>query len=239
MIVITIIIITNCYHLTIIIIVISIIIIINCDYISSLSMLGGPATTVYWMFDCEVDGIIMESQFSFDKIFPSQTNQSCQITLRLQNNINSTLAYGSIELKESVIINSLTSNGPVKENQTIIVTISLQKFGTQTCLWVDLGDNSSLLVFGDSSCSDKIDVSQINPNIVSDPSFTFSPRSSNVSVIVIDHVYPATGSYDVRMNASNDVSMLTEEMIVVVLPNICHNPIVTITGNWLINICFL
>ena len=182
------------------------------------------------MFDCEVDGIIMESQFSFDKIFPSQTNQSCQITLRLQNNINSTLAYGSIELKESVIINSLTSNGPVKENQTITFTISLQKFGLQTCLWVDLGDNSSLLVFGDASCPDKIDVSQINPNIVSDPPLTFSPRSSNTQKIVIDHVYQAVGSYKVRMNASNDVSMVTKEMIAVVLLCVCRNPNVTIKG---------
>ena len=182
------------------------------------------------MFHCEVDDIIMESEFSFDKIFPSQTNQSCQITLGLQNNINSTLAYGSIELKESVILNSLTSNGPVKENHTNTFTISLQKLGTQTCLWVDLGDNSPLLVFGDASCPDKIDVSQINPNIVSDPPLTFSHRSSNAREVVIGHVYPAAGSYDVRMNASNDVSMVTRRMVAVVLPYVCRNPNVTIKG---------
>ena len=182
------------------------------------------------MFDCDVDGTITESKFSFDKIFPSQANQSCQITLGLQNNINSTFAYGSIQLKESVILNSTTNNGPVKENQTITFTISLQKLGIQTCLWVDLGDNSSLYLFGDASCPGKIDVSRINPYILSDPPFTFSLRSSNTHKIVIDHVYPAVGSYNVKMNASNDVSMVAEEIVVVVLPYTCRNPNVTITG---------
>ena len=184
------------------------------------------------MFDCEVDGTIAESHSFFDKLFPSKTSQICQITLRLQNNISSTFAYDSIQLKESVILNSMTNNGPVKENQTITFTISLQKLGTQTCLSVDLGDNSPLHVFGDASCPNKIDVAQINPNILSDPVFTFSLRSSNTQEIVIDHVYPAVGSYNVKMNASNDVSMVAEEIVVVVLPYTCHNPNVTITGRY-------
>ena len=187
-----------------------------------------------WIFNCDVDGTIEESQFFFDKIFSSQSSQSCQITLRLQNSINSTLAHGSIELRESVIVTSMTSNGPVKLNETIAFTITLEKLGTQTCIWVDLGDNSTLLVFGDDSCPGRIDVSQVNPNIVSEPRLKFSFKSSETQEVVINHVYPGAGSYDVRMNASNDVSMVTQEMVAVVQLFVCRNPNVTVAGNWLL-----
>ncbi|XP_028413717.1 uncharacterized protein LOC114536572 [Dendronephthya gigantea] len=196
----------------------------NCSYA------GGPVTTVSWVFNCDADGTISESQSFFDKIFPSKTSQNCQITLKLENSINSTLAHGSIELKESFILKSLTSDGPVKENQTITFTISLEKFGTQTCMWVDLGDNSSLLVFGDASCTTKFDVTAINPNILTVPRFKFFPKASGTQEIVVQHVYLNIGSYDVRMNASNEVSMVTKDMIVVVMAYVCHNPNVTITG---------
>ncbi len=185
-----------------------------------------------WTFNCAVDGTIYESQFFFDKIFSSQTSQSCEITLRLQSNINSILTHGSVEFKESVILNSMTNSGPVKENQTIMFTITLEKLGTQSCMWVDLGDNSSLLVFGAAFCGSKLDVAQINPNIVSEPRVKFSLRSSDTQEIVINHVYVHVGSYNVKMNASNEVSMVTQEMIAVVLPYVCHKPNVTITGEY-------
>ncbi|CAB4035305.1 Hypothetical predicted protein, partial [Paramuricea clavata] len=194
----------------------------NCSYT------GGPVTDVEWIFNCDVDGTIEESQFFFHKIFSSQSSQSCQITLRLQNSINSTLAHGNVELKESVIVTSMTSNGPVKLNESIAFTISLEKLGTQTCMWVDLGDNSSLLVFGHDSCPGRIDVSQVNPNIVSEPRLKFSFKSSDTQEIVINHVYSGVGSYDVRMNASNDVSMVTQEMVAVVHLFVCRNPNVTV-----------
>ncbi|XP_028413722.1 uncharacterized protein LOC114536576 [Dendronephthya gigantea] len=197
----------------------------NCSYA------GGPVTTVTWTINCDTDGMIMESQCVFDKIFPNKTSQTCQITLRLENVVNSTFAHGSIELMESVVLSSLTSDGPVKENQTITFTISLEKLGTQTCIWVDLGDNSSLLVFGNDSCATKFDVTAINPNILTQPRFKFLPNyTSNTQEIVFQHVYPDIGSYDVRMNASNEVSMVTKDIVAVVLPFVCHNPNVTIKG---------
>ena len=153
--------------------------------------------------------------------------------LKLENSINSTIVHGSIELQESVILNSITSNGPVKENQTITFTISLVKLGSQTCMWIDLGDNSSLLVFGDASCATQVDVTQINPKIVSEPRMKFFPKSASTQQIVISHVYLRPGSYDVRLNASNEVSMITQDLVAVVLPYVCHQPNVTITGKWL------
>ena len=184
-----------------------------------------------WTFNCDADGMILESQYFFEKIFPSKANQTCQVTLVLKNNINSTFTLGSIEFMESIILSSFASDGAVKENQTITFTILLEKFGTQTCMWVDVGDNSSLLVFGDASCTTKFNVTAINPNIVTEPRLKFFPKSSDTQEIVIHHVYPDIGSYDVRMNASNEVSVVTKDIVAVVLPYNCYNPNVTITDN--------
>ncbi len=124
----------------------------------------------------------------------------------------------------------MTNNGPVKLNQTMTFTISLERFGNGTCLWVDMGDNSSLLVFGDDSCPGGIDVDLINPNIIAEPKLKYTFKHSDTQRIIIDHVYPRVGSYHVRMNASNPVSKANHEMVAVVLLLVCKNPNVTIKG---------
>ena len=110
--------------------------------------------------------------------------------------------------------------------------ISLTKLGTDTCLWVDLGDNSSLLVFGpgNQSCPGQIDVDSINPDITADPKMTYTYKSSDTKSISINHIYPSIGIYNVRLNASNIVSSATYEMVAVVLEFFCSNPNVTIQG---------
>ncbi|XP_028412301.1 uncharacterized protein LOC114535123 [Dendronephthya gigantea] len=190
----------------------------------------GPAKNTTWIFDCSVSGITLESQLNVDKTFPNDKSQLCDVKLTLKNSFSEVSTNRSIVLKESVILNSLTNDGPVKLNKTMTFTISLQKLGWDTCMWVDLGDNSSLLVYGDASCETKIDVSQINPNIVEEPRLKFFPKNSNTQQIVITHVYPRFGSYDIRLNASNDVSMATESLVAVVLALECRNPNVTISG---------
>ena len=128
------------------------------------------------------------------------------------------------------------SNGPIKLNQTMTFTISLTKFGTQTCMWVDLGDNSSLLVYGDASCLAGINVDSINPNIVAEPKLKHIYAHSDIQMITINHAYPRDGTYNVRMNGSNFLSKATHEMVAVVLPFVCKNPNVTIKGR---NVIFL
>jgi hypothetical protein len=106
-------------------------------------------------------------------------------------------------------------------------------------MWVDLGDNGSLLVFGDSSCPAKIDVDSINPNIVEDPKLEHIQANPDTQTITIDHVYAHDGSFTVRMNASNVVSEKAHEMVAVVLPFTCRNPNVTIRGGNILLLYFL
>jgi hypothetical protein len=97
-------------------------------------------------------------------------------------------------------------------------------------MWVDIGDNSALLVYGDVSCTAGIDVDSINPNIVEDPKLEHIQANPDTQTITIDHVYAHDGSFTVRMNASNVVSEKAHEMVAVVLPYTCRKPNVTIRG---------
>lgn len=193
--------------------------------------LDGTPTSSQWTINCTESGTSFESGLTFEKILTT-TAQDCDILVALRNSISEATSRSSVVLKESVILNSLTSNSPVKLNRTMTFVISLQKLGTQTCLWLDLGDNSSLVVFGYHSCPSTINVDQINPNIVIEPRFKFTHKYSDTQEIVIDHVYPRVGSYDVRLYASNDVSMVTEQLAVEVLALECRNPNVSILGMW-------
>ena len=193
---------------------------------------GGPASIVEWTFECSVSSAISdESELSFDKTFPSDIAQLCNIDVALTNNISTDTASTTIDLRESIIFTSFTYDGPLKPNQTMTFTLSFEKFGQGTCVVVDMGDNSSLLVFGDDSCEGKIDVSQINPNIVEEPRLTFSTRSPETSVITIEHQFPGVGSYPVKMSAKNLLANVTESLVAVVIPFVCKYPNVTITGN--------
>ena len=193
---------------------------------------GGPASIVDWTFSCTVSPSIPdENELSFDKTFPSDIAQLCDITLVLTNNISTGSASTTIDLKESIIFTSFTYDGPLKPNQTMTFTISFEKFGQGTCIVVDLGDNSSLLVFGEASCQTKFDVSQINPNIVEEPLLTFSERTPKTSVITIEHEYSGVGAYAVKMSAANLLANVTESLVAVVIPFVCKYPNITITGN--------
>ena len=88
----------------------------------------------------------------------------------------------------------MTSNGPVKVNETMRFEIDLGKLGTGTCMWVDLGDNSPLHVFGNQSCPGQINVDSINPNIVAVPRMMYTYKPPDTQYITISHVYARVAS---------------------------------------------
>ena len=203
------------------------------------SFLHGPVIVVEWTFSCGSSGVTQENDLFFDKSFPSSISQLCNITLVLKNNISTANTSRTIDLRQSIIFTSMTNDGPLKQNRTVTFTISLETFGTDTCMTVDMGDNTSLLVFGDPLCEQNTDVSRINPNILMEPRFIFTEKAATTQQITINHRYPKLGTYAVKMNASNAVSMVTGETVAVVLEYDCFNPNVTIRGAYMfISLCF-
>lgn len=193
------------------------------------SCLDGHADVAEWTFICS-SGVTKETKFFFDKSFPSGISQRCDIILVLKNNVSAANATRTIELLESILFTSMTNNGPVKTNQTMTITISLEKFGSNSCMVVDMDDNSSLLVFGEASCAQTVDVSRINLNIIAEPRLTFAKKDASTRQIVIHHRYLQLGTYVVKMKALNYISKVEEETVAVVLDYGCENPNVTITG---------
>ena len=192
---------------------------------------GGPARVIDWTFNCVTStDIPNEKEISFDKTFPSDIAQLCDIAVTLTNNISTDSATTTIDLRESIIFTSLTYDGPLKPNQTMTFTISFEKFGQGTCVVVDRGDNSSLLVFGDASCETKFNALEINPKIVEDPPLRFSERRPDTTVITIEHLYPGVGVYPVKMRAANLLANVTESLVAVVIPFVCKYPNVTVKG---------
>ena len=190
---------------------------------------GGPASIIDWTFSCSVSPAIDdENELNFYKTFPSDIAQVCDINVVLSNNISTDSASTTIDLKESLIFTSLTYDGPLKPNRSMTFTLSFEKFGQGTCVVVDMGDNSSIRMFGEASCKTNVDTSQI---IVDDPPLTFSERNPNTSVITIEHEYLAgVGAYTVKMSAANLLVNVTESLVAVVIPFVCKYPNVTITG---------
>ncbi|XP_028408505.1 sperm receptor for egg jelly-like [Dendronephthya gigantea] len=192
---------------------------------------GGPAT-LQWSFSCSEETIPAETEQAFQKTFSSAVSQECAFEMKLTNSISNTTVVREFKLYESVKLKDLSNNGPGKMNQTIRFTIEFEKLGTQTCLWVDMGDNSPLRVFGSSnSCPDSLDVDSINPHIAVEPRTLFtSLYAVYTQSIVIDHIYSQVGDYDVRLYASNAVSSVSRETVAAVLPFVCKYPNVTIKG---------
>ena len=194
---------------------------------------GKPAhvTIIDWTFNCSVSSAIdSENRKNFPKQFPSDIAQICDINVVLTNNISTDSASITIDLKESLIFANLTYNGPLKPNRSMTFNLLFEKFGQGTCVVIDMGDNSSLLVFGETSCKTNINASQINPNIVDDPPLKFPEKNSETS-ITIEHKYLAgVGSYAVKMSAVNLLINVTESLIAVVIPFVCKYPNVTVTG---------
>ena len=203
------------------------------------SYLRGPAKVSEWTFICSVSGVTKDTGFFFDKIFPSNISQRCDIFLVLKNSFSSANASRIIDLKESIVLTSITNDGPLKANRTMTFTMSFEKFGSDTCLIVDMGDHSSLLVFGDVSCETSVDVFSINPNIKTEPRLLFAEKAPTTKQIVFFHRYFQLGTYVVKVNASNSVSMMIQETIAVVLDYDCENPNVTIKGMKLSNEAFI
>ena len=138
---------------------------------------------------------------------------------------------GKLNLYQSIVFTDMTTDGPVKINKTMNFAIIFEKFGTGTCLWIDLGDNSSLLVFGNNSCPRQIDVDSINPNIETQSRLNYTFKHPDTRRINFNHIYAQVGSYNVRMMASNLVSSKSYELTAVVLSYVCKNPNVTVKGN--------
>ena len=214
---------------------------------------GSEATNITWLLRCTETftstqaiscaknngswssascGVINKSSIQFEYTFPQHTDQTCSVELNIRNAVGQSSLSVSADLDASIMYESVSENGPVKINESVTIVIRFQKFVTDTCLVVDLADSSPLLVYGSGSfCETKFNIYKVNPSEDHQSLVLFTPKDSSTQSVVIQHRYQVLGTYSVRINISNYVSIVRDQTEVVVLDKRCEYPNVTITGN--------
>ena len=115
---------------------------------------------------------------------------------------------------------AITDNSPVKINRTTIFELSLLKYGTRTCITMDMGDGPGFVVIGGSHCETNF------------PGYEY--EHSNESVLIITHryVYKTVDDFRVKVVANNTVSRKEKEFKSVTLKLACYYPNASIVGEF-------
>ena len=146
-------------------------------------------------------------------------------TLILENSVEELWSNSlSIDLDRSFSLTTVNVRSPVVRNRTEKIRIELGSIGAHTCMAVDFGDNSSLLLYGEHAACEK-EYNSISSHVI------FSPRNESTTRIDIEHVFKDVGTYQFKIKGSNYVSWGSFKKEVTVQVEPCQYPNVTITGN--------
>ena len=122
-----------------------------------------------------------------------------------------------LKTEKSVLGFTIDDGGrPVKVNSTTIFTLGFTRFGTRTCVKMDMGDGQGLFVFGGSHCQ------SIAPN--------FIYKADNTTQIIQSYTYSTIDEFLVTVNANNTVSRITREYKSVTVALSCFFPNATLLG---------
>ena len=192
---------------------------------------GGPATSHAWVVhfsswikycvNCgSRTGNSVQDYFNFDL-----KEDICDVKLVLSNSAAETEEMVTIDIDRSFNLTRVSMISPIIMNKTETLTIALGDIGTHTCIAVDFGDSSPLLLYGEYQACDE----EFNHSSRSD--MVFSPRDLSTTSIQIDYVFETAGTYQVKIDGRNYISWDSFEQQVVVVSLPCEYPNVTITGN--------
>lgn len=138
-------------------------------------------------------------------------------------NASNALFYGTattvVTLHQTVLMHTLTNNGPTDAYRTIRFTLTLARLGTDTCFAWNMGDGSEDYVFGERHCAKYTNTSVDK----------FSKIPSTLQVIQ-DHMYRTNDTFYVKVLAKNLVSEGVINNIAVISGVSCHYPQVHIAG---------
>ena len=192
---------------------------------------GGPPTLHDWTFQfhswigyCTNCGTRTDNSVEREYLFGRDDNL-CDVKLKLTNPAGTAEEWVAVDIDKSFNLTSVTIDSPVVVNRTEKLTIKLADIGKTTCIAVDFGDNSPLLLYGNYDACHEL------YNHTSRSDVVFSPRNLSTTSIGVDHVFETVGTYQVKVDGRNYVSWDSFQQEVVVAEKECEYPNVTITGN--------
>jgi len=175
----------------------------------------GTNLTYWWKFD---DGTEKNTSV------PTITHKYEEIEAEYWTNVTVFNLVSSItrslrlKTEKSVLELTIDDGGrPVKVNETTTFKLGFTRFGTRTCVKMDMGDGKGFFVFGGSHCQ-------------SIPPDSYQSKADNITQIILRYTYSTIDKFWVTVNATNIVSRLTEKHQSVTVALSCFYPNATLLG---------
>lgn len=167
----------------------------------------GTNLTYHWKFG---DGIEQNtSEPTITHKFAEGVNEYCS-NVTVYNLVSSVTKMYRVKTEKSVMSLTIEDDSPVKVNKTTTFKVGFTKFGTRTCVKMDMGDTKGFFVFGGSHCA--------------------STGYKNITSITWAYMYTTIDEFLVSVNATNTVSRQTAEFKSVTVAKSCFYPNATMLG---------
>lgn len=134
-----------------------------------------------------------------------------RVSVNASNVLYYKVTYSDIEIQQIIQIKSFTNDGPKVPSVPIKYTLTFFKIGTDSCFSWDMADGSPY----HKTCMN----SSLESHISSSP-----------KQITHSHIYKINGTFLVRVNVSNLVSVRSVEQLAIISSVSCEYPIVRIQG---------
>ena len=196
-----------------------------CEYSVNFTATPNQGTnlTFWWKFDDGGEQNTTESTITH-KFAEGETEYWTNVTVF--NLVSSVTKMFLLRTEKSVMALAVDDDSPVKVNRTTTFQLGFSKFGTRTCVKMDMGDNSGLFVFGGSHC-------QANA-----PSYEFYSKNDDITSIVHSYKYSTIDEFWVTINATNTVSRQTLKFKSVTVALSCFYPNATMLGESICCYCY-
>lgn len=175
----------------------------------------GTNLTYWWKFD---DGVELNTSE------PTITHKYAEIeaehwtNVTVFNLVSSVTKLFRVKIENSVLGITIADDSPVKVNRTTTFLLGLTKFGTRTCIKMDMGDEEGLFVFGGSHCQSLA------------PGYTYKSTAADVTSVTHFYKYSTINEFWTIINASNTVSRTSRVFKSVTVALSCFYPNATMLG---------
>lgn len=142
-----------------------------------------------------------------------------QVVVTASNQLSSASRSFNITLYQTVLLSTLSNDGPTNAFETITFHIQLSQPGTESCYTWDLGDGSPIVIYGENNCQD-VAIAMNYKYIFWKP------------VISLDHqhVYRKNSTFTVNVTGTNLISSKSILNLAIITGISCFYPIVHVIG---------
>ena len=172
--------------------------------------------TFWWKFDD--DKGINTTTSSYTHQFAEGENEYWT-NVTVFNLVSSVSKVFLVKTEKSVMGLTIKDNSPVKVNLTTIFELSFLKYGTRTCITMDMGDEHGFIVIGGSHCQTHFSGHKY-----------IQHSNERALSITQNYTYKTVDDFWVKLVANNTVSRQEKEFKSVTLKLECYYPNASIMG---------